>query len=205
MRVIWLSVLALALLVLPGLANPVVLGPVGPDGKTEVEAPLPANLKEKNVGGTDGAGLCVFDSITYCAVYQNERLLIELFHHMQHEPGGGYPEKVDQMIAKYGKGTQYIQDTTGDYELLKLAIRTGRPCGVTYDGHDPHYGNQTIAHMVQLVYADDRFACISDNNFPADDQYVWMTAQEFQTRWKGNGGGWSVILLHPAPPPVPHN
>jgi hypothetical protein len=186
------------------VADPKPMGPVGPNG-LEVSTPLPESLKFKNKGGRDGAGLCVFASITYCARYQNERRLIGLFDNMLKEPGGGYPEKVDAMIKKYGPGTQYIQDTTGNYELLKLAIKTGRPCGVTFDGHDPHYGNRTIAHMVQLVYADDNYACISDNNFPEDTEYEWMTKQEFITRWKGNSGGWCVILLNPGPPPVPHN
>lgn len=186
-------------------AAPQVLGPIGPDGKTEVGTPLPQEWKPKNVGGSDGSGLCVFDSISYCAKYQNERLLIDLFDHMKKEPGGGYPQKVDAMIKKYGPGTQYIQDTSGNLELLKLAIRTGRPCGVTYNGHDPHYGMGTsIAHMVQLVYIDDKLACISDNNFPADKEYVWMTTQEFMQRF-GTKDGWCVILLHPGPPPVPHN
>jgi hypothetical protein len=182
-----------------GLTNPL-------DSKTEVGTPLPSNFKFKNVGGTDGAGLCVFASITYCARYQNERKLIDLFDKMKREKGGGWPEKVDAMIKKYGPGTQYIQDTSGNYDLLVLAIKTGRPVGVTYDGHDSHYGpNATIAHMVQLVYADDKFACISDNNFPGDNQYMWMSKSDFITRWKGNHGGWCVILLNPGPPPVPHN
>ncbi len=193
-------------LALPLVADPKEGGLVNPlDSKTEVGTPLPAEFKFKNVGGTDGAGLCVFASLTYCARYQNERRLIDLFEHMKHEPGGGWPEKVDAMIKKYGPGTQYIQDTTGNVELLKLAIKTGRPCGVTYDGYDSHYGQHAIAHMVQLVYVDDRFACISDNNFPGDNQYMWMSLSDFTTRWKGNHGGWCVILLNPGPPPVPHN
>ena len=187
--------------------KPVIGGLTNPkDNKTEVATPLPASQKKKNVGGRDGAGLCVFTSIEYCARYQNEPRLFDLQKNMTKEPGGGYPEKVDAMIKKYGNGTRYVQDTTGNVELLKLAIKTGRPCGVTYDGYDDHYGyGRPIAHMVQLVYIDNDYACISDNNYPADNQYVWMTTSEFVARWTGNGGGWCVILLNPPPPPPPTN
>lgn len=124
---------------------------------------------------------------------------------MRSEPGGGYPEKVDRMIQKYAPGVQYIQDTTGNLELLRAAIKSGRMPGVTYGGSDPHYGGY-VAHMVSLVHLDDKWAVVSDNNFPGDNQHVWMTVPEFVQRWKaGGGGGWSVILLNPGPPPIPYN
>lgn len=203
----YLSVVFLLVLVIPALAKPTEGGLISPlDNKTEVSTPLPADRKFKNMGGSDGAGLCVFASITYCARYQGEHRLYDFFTKMRKEPGGGWPEKVDKMIAKYAPGVQYIQDTTGNVELLKLAIRTGRPVGVTYAGMDSHYGERTgIDHMVQLVYIDNQCACISDNNFPGDNQYMWMSLEDFTMRWKARGGGWCVILLAPPPPPPPHN
>jgi hypothetical protein len=180
-------------------------GPVSPDGKTEVQCDLPVSQRTKNVGGTDGAGLCVFSSIGHAARWQNEKRLVDFQQKMKKEPGGGYPEKVDRMIAKYGKGTQYIQYEGKDPTLLKLALKTGRMPSVTYDGHDPHYGTRTyIAHMVNLVYLDDVQACILDNNFIGENDLVWMSAKEFYDRWTGDGG-WAVVLLAPSPPPVPKN
>lgn len=171
----------------------------------EVSCDLPASEKKKNVGGRDGAGLCVFTSIEYAARWQNEARLWDLQAKMRSEPGGGYPQKVDTMLAKYGKGVEYIQDTSGNLALLRAAIESGRMPGVTYGGSDPHYGGY-VAHMVNLVHLDDEWAVISDNNFPGDNQYVWMSVAEFEKRWKaGGGGGWSVILLHPGPPPIPWN
>ncbi len=173
---------------------------VSPDGKVEA-LDLPESEKKRNVGGSDGAGLCVFTSIEYCARWQNERRLFDFQKQMRQELGGGYPEKVDKMMKKYAPGVPYIQDTSKDYELIKLAVQTGRMVGVTYDGKDPHYSG-SIAHMVTLAWADDTWVAITDNNFPKDNEHVWMSVPEFMKRF---GDGWCVILLAPPPPPVPRS
>jgi hypothetical protein len=107
------------------------------------------------------------------------------------------------MIAKYGKGTAYLQYEGRDPTILKLALKTGRMPSVTYNGHDPHYGERvSIAHMVNLIYLDDKQACILDNNFVGENELVWMSVKEFMDRWED---GWAVILLAPPPPPPPRN
>jgi|SRR5579859_3891307 len=185
-------------------------GPVAPDGKTEVACDMPKELRVKNTGGRDGSGLCVFTSIMHSARYQGELRLWDFQKQMTKEAGGGYPQKVDAMISKYGPGTKYVQHTGGNLEFLYAAIRTGRMPGVTYAGRDMHYGRQRIAHMVNLVHLDPptktpRLAAILDNNFIGDNQLVWMNAEEFRSRWLDMMGGWAVVLLAPAPAPVPHN
>jgi len=178
-------------------------GPVSPNGHAEVTCDLPVSERTKNAGGRDGAGLCVFSSIGHAARWQNEKRLIDFQKQMQKEPGGGYPEKVDRMIAKYGKGTPYLQYEGRDPTILKLALKTGRMPSVTYNGHDPHYGEHvSIAHMVNLIYLDENQACILDNNFVGENELVWMSAKEFMNRWED---GWAVILLAPPPPPPPRN
>ena len=182
-------------------------GGIGPDAKTEVACDLPSDLLFHNAGGRDGAGLCVFASITYAAFYQNESRLIGLFDAMKKERGGGWPEKVDRMIAKHGAGASYFQYEGSDSGILKAALASGRmPC-VTYNGHDPHYGNHSIAHMVNLVCYDEGadLAAIRDNNFTGPNDLVWMSIKEFLVRWKGGGGGWAVVLLAPPPSPPPRN
>jgi hypothetical protein len=186
-------------------------GNVSPDGKVEVQVDLSASsgLRLKNVGGRDGSGLCVFTSITHSARYQNEHRLWNFQTDMRKEMGGGYPEKVDKMIAKYGAGTPYLQFENGDPHILMLALKTGRMPGVTYNGHDNHYSG-TIGHMVNLVALtglDDAkdWAAILDNNFVGPDELEWMRPSDFLQRWKGSGGGWAVVLLNPPPPPVPHS
>jgi len=197
------SVLAILLLLSPLAATPHEMGPVGPDGR-EIVCDLPQAEKKHNVGGRDGAGLCVFTSIEYAGRWQHVLPLFDFQKDMTQEDGGGWPDKVDDMLKKYAPSVAYIQDTTGDPKILELALKTGRmPC-VTYDGHDCHYSG-TIGHMICLVYLDDQYAAVTDNNFPEDEQVTWMTRDEFLARWRGNGGGWTVILLSPPPPPLPHN
>jgi hypothetical protein len=180
--------------------KPQLGGFVSPDSAATVVCDLPASEKKKNVGGRDGAGLCVFTSIEYCARFQNETRLFDFQRKMRAERGGGWPEKVDQMIAKYAKGVRYAQHTGGDLNFLRLAMRTGRAVGVTYGGSDMHYRGY-VAHMVTLAYLDDQWAAITDNNFPGDNELVWMSPAEFEKRWKAGGGGWAVVLLQPPPTP----
>ena len=188
------------------VGEPMEGGLVSPDGTEEIMCNLPPSEKKHNVGGRDGAGLCVFTSIEYCARWSNCRDLFEFQKHMRSEPGGGYPEKVDAMMKKYAPHVQYIQSTTSDLSLLKDALASGRMVGVTYCGRDKHYGGQSVPHMVTLAHLSDRWAAITDNNFPADNQVMWMSVPDFVSRWKGmDGTGWAVILLNPGPPPIPHN
>ena len=108
------------------------------------------------------------------------------------------------MIAKYGKGAKYLQYEGKDPAILKAALASGRMPSVTYDGHDPHYRG-TIAHMVNLVHLDEKYAVVLDNNFVGENELVWLSPEEFRSRWLGNGGGWAVVLLSPPPPPIPRN
>jgi hypothetical protein len=208
MKRIFAIVLSFALLA-PLQATITVTGPTGPGG-LEPQADLPVSQRLKNTGGMgprgpgSGAGLCVFTSITHAARYQNERALFDFQSKMTHEPGGGYPEKVDAMIAKYAPSVspRVLQYEGSDPTIMQKALESGRMVCCTYDGHDPHYGG-TIAHMVNLIFLNADTACILDNNFIGDGELVWMTRAEFLQRWLGNGGGWCVILTGPAPAPVP--
>ncbi len=183
-------------------------GRVSPDGAVELVCDLPASERKKNIA-SKGLGCCVFRSIDYAARWQQVPELYDLPEQLVQAgiPGGGYPEKVDEVLQRFGPDVSYIQDTSGDADILEAILKTGRmPC-VTYNGHDCHYSG-SIAHMVCLPYFDRQtgWACVSDNNFPGDDQFVWMSPDEFLKRWKsGGGGGWVLALLAPPPPPAPHN
>lgn len=191
-----------------------IAGPLAPDGATEVQCDLPPDQRLKNTGGMgprgpgSGAGLCVFTSIEHAGRWSNEERLIGFQKKMTHEPGGGYPAKVDTYMKKYAAGVAYIQFEGRDPAILVAALASGRMPAVTYDGHDPHYGmNRSIAHMVNLVAFDPKtdLACVLDNNFVGENDLVWMTCQEFLQRWRGSGAGWCVILLNAPPPPVPRS
>lgn len=186
-------------------------GRISPDGLSEINCDLPGDLHLKNVGGSDGAGLCVFTSIAHSARWQNVTLLEDFRDWMRKHPGGGYPEKVDRMIEKCAKERnqtipQYIQIEGSDLEILKLACKTGRMPGVTYSKSPTgRYGGGTIAHMVSLPHADDTWFCVLDNNYPGENNYEWMTPEEFKKTYTGGRSGWSVIFLNPPPPPFPKN
>jgi hypothetical protein len=159
-----------------------------------------------NTGGRDGAGLCVFTSIEMSGRFQNEESLRGFQKYMTTKPGGGYPDKVDKMIAAYAPKVHYIQYAGRDMDLLKLALKTGRMPAVTY-GYSPRYRGP-IAHMVNLAHLSEHWAAILDNNFPGENSYEWMAPEEFYKRWIAGSPdrtGWLVILLNPPPPPPPHN
>ena len=178
-------------------------GRTSPDGKEEITIDLPGNEHLKNCGGVDGLGLCVFTSLAHEGRWQNNPTIANLQATMKSEKGGGWPEKVDQMLKKHAPGTAYVQYSGNDPAILKLALHTGRmPC-VTY-GYSPRYA-KNIAHMVNLVHLSERWTCVLDNNFPGENAYEWMTPAEFLRRWKLGGGGWTIILLDAPPPPIPTN
>ena len=67
--------------------------------------------------------------------------ITEIFEWMRARPGGGWPEKVDAMIAALSKERglprpDYVQIEGDDFELLRTACRTGRMPAVTY-GYSP--------------------------------------------------------------------
>ena len=165
-----------------------IAGPTGPDG-TEIACELPPSQQMHNVGGSDGAGLCVFTSINHAARFQQVPQLEDFQAFMRSRPGGGYPEKVDAMIAACSKShnmaaPDYLQSEGMDLELLKKATAQGLMPGVTYSfSPSGRYNGQRIAHMVNVVHCDDKHFVILDNNYPCTDahpdNYEWLTPQEF--------------------------
>ncbi|MEO8082688.1 MAG: hypothetical protein ABI780_02635 [Ardenticatenales bacterium] len=185
-------------------------GPVSPAG-VRATADLDPKQHLKNTGGLGprgpgtGAGLCVFTSCEVAGRWQNIPSLVGLQQYMTTRAGGGWPEKLDEVLAAFTKSTgqalpAYVQHTGGDQAFLELALRTGRmPC-VTYAGNDGFYSS-TIGHMVDLAALTANEAAIIDNNRPGS--WVWMTRAEFLARWRDNNGGWAVVFLDPPPPPYP--
>jgi hypothetical protein len=172
-----------------------------------VRNPLDKSLHLKNVGGSDGYGLCVFASISHTGRWQCIPGLSDFMDWMRSRPGGGYPEKVDQMIEqKLGSasGLNYIHAYgLAAMPLLEKACASGRMPGVTY-GYGERYG-VSIDHMVSLAHLDKEWACILDNNFPGT--WEWMPRAEFEERFewttRGKQQGWAVIVIDNPQPPTP--
>jgi hypothetical protein len=191
-------------------AAPVVGGATSPDGKTVVAVDLPVDQRIKNIGSkVDGSGMCVFSSIEMAMHWQN----LESWRGWRDwcaakYPGGGWPGNVDSHIADYTTAKNlppllYLQYQGGDLAVARAALASGRAVSTTYNGHDPHYSG-SVAHMTNLVAINDQWAAILDNNFIGDNQLVWMTPAEYQTR-AGGSKMWQVVLLNPGPPPAPVN
>ena len=198
--------LAASLSFLPAQSN-LSLG--GPDEKGAILY-LPSDQRTKNVGGSDGAGLCVFTSIGHSARFQNVDPLKNLQQWMRSKPGGGWPEKVDQMISQLCAEQRqakpnYIQVESRDPSIIQLAVQTGRMPGVTYDGRCLHYRTH-IEHMVNVVGYTDQFVVVLDNNFVGESEFVYLTPDEFKSRWiairSRDRQGWAVILLDPGRAPT---
>src|SRR5207248_11482706 len=178
-----------------------IAGRHSPDGKEEIALDLPASQHLRNKVGTDGLGLCVWTSITMSGDWCNEDALRTLQQQMTREKGGGWPERVDEVLPRLAPGVRYVQYSGRDPGIIQAAIRSGRmPC-VTY-GYSPRYVGPRnpggrIAHMVDCVHYSAAWVAVLDNNFPGDDQYEWMKPDEFQRRWMlGNpNGGWVVLPL----------
>lgn len=169
----------------------------------EVMADLPAPLRIRNTVGTDGAGLCVWASTNMAAYYQNVRELFGIFEELQREPGGGWPERVDQKMRQHAPGLKYRQYVGSDLEFIRDGIGSGRPVCATY-GYGELYGMRTIAHMILVVGMTDEWTMVLDNNDP--DHIWWMPTSEFARRFAWpDGQGWAWYTLAPPPPPVPHN
>jgi hypothetical protein len=177
-----------------------VNGPVM-DG-VEVAVDLPLSQHVKNFGApADGQGLCVFASLDMAARWHRQRSLIDVIHRVSR--GGGWPEKVDEVMKEVAPDVVYEQYQGVDPKFLDRAIKNGGPVCITY-GYGERYGMQTIYHMVLLVHLDSTSACIVDNNFPGT--FEWMTRDELLRRWiHPTGKGWAISLLAAPPPPPPRN
>lgn len=171
-------------------------------------ADLPGDMHTKNVGGSDGAGLCVFCSMHHAGLWQNDPVFAGIFDYMKSYPGGGYPEKVTRMVDKMcaEKGfpkPRYIQIEGYDRSAMIAASKSGRMvCGTYSRSPTGRYGGSTIAHMVNYVHADESGCWVLDNNYPGADKYEKMTWDEAERFCKPN---WLIILLNPAPPYPPRN
>ncbi len=170
----------------------------------KIRVDLPMSQHIRNVGGSDGKGLCVFASISHGGDWSNNELR-DLFEWMRTKPGGGWPSKVDAMISQFSKEKRiglpnYIQHTAGEASFLEAALQAGRYPAVTYSGRDNVYYSKQVAHMVNLVLFDKDTAVIHDNNYPG--KYLWMSREDFLPRWREMGGGWAIVPLDPGPPPL---
>lgn len=181
-----------------------------PDG-TPVRIDFPLVEDIRNIGSRiDAQGMCVFSSIEMNSRWQNLIQVRGIRDWAANFPGGGYPKKVDKQIKQFceQKGIPippYLQYQGNDLDVLRTCLKTYRIASVTYSGNDGVRYNTNIAHMVNLVHLDDKWAAIYDNN-GSPGKLIWMSPAEFKQRWTGgrgdSGNGWAFFWLAPPPPPA---
>lgn len=211
----WAIALALLFTATTALAEFVTTAtPIHPSG-TNALIDAPSELHIRNIGGSDGAGLCVGTSTEVGARWQSIPQMDGFQKWLARRPGGSYPDMLARDLKTFAAGKGYvvpphIQHTGGDIEFLRLAIKTRRMVSMTYAGMDDFYGrNGVIAHMVNGAHIDDKYGAIIDNNQPG--KWRWMSDTQLINRWLGKtddgrnlrvGGGWLVVWLTSPPPPV---
>lgn len=203
-----------AFVVLTMMAGIAMAGSVGgfksPDGKENMNCPLPESLHQRNTVGSDGLGLCVYASAKHTGQWQSEQLFIAIFDWMKRHPGGSYPTKFTATLKQCAKEKglpypDYVQIQDDDIEILKTACKNGFMPGVTY-GYSPtgRYNGKRISHMVSVVHASDDWFAVLDNNYPGEQNFEWLSPSEFKgAHVSPSGIGWKVILLTTPPPPKP--
>ncbi|MCE9531352.1 MAG: hypothetical protein K8T89_09570 [Planctomycetes bacterium] len=183
----------------------------------ELACDLPGTEHMRNIGSKlDGYGMCVFTSVEHAARWHG----LEQFRGFrdwcaERYPGGGDPDKLDQLLAAYCKAKgivcpPYIQYEGPDVRpILELCDKTGRMACITY-GQSPRYigprsPTGTIAHMTNCPKFSGQLAVCLDNNFPGEASYEWMPLAEMERRIKHPRAknGWVFVWLAPSPPPVP--
>lgn len=184
-----------------------VAGPIAPDGTT-IHVDLPGDQHCHNVSSR-GEGCCTQTSVNHSARWQNVPALINFHKWVQEKglPGGGHPGRMAERIPACAKDRGYptpdfVQvENCRDFEVLKLACRSGRMPAVTYSKSPTgRYNGGRISHMVSMPHCDDKWIAILDNNYPGADKYEWMSPDEARSAGVLN---WIVVLLSPPPPPPP--
>lgn len=148
---------------------------------------LPLSMRQKNWLGDRGEGSCVWASTISLLRWQGRYRTADW---VRSNCGGG--EWPDDHAGKLDRaGIRYAYVTNGDVRFLEWCCRTRRGAGVTVMGG---------AHCVNLVYLDDRWACLLDNN---DVQhYRWVPRETFLAEWQASYG-WGFTVVYSPTPPLP--
>lgn len=184
-------------------------GRLAPDGEP-IQIDYPGARHLANKGGSDGSGLCVFTSGSMAGDWAGLAYMYGFRDWMTQYPGGGWPDKLDKMLAAYcaEKGVpvpDYVQIRGLDLPLVQQALAAGHMvCSTYYRSPTGRYGGAPISHMVNVVHGRKGLYGILDNNYPGAEAIEYLTDQEY-TRASGGKSAWLVIFLRNGPPPIPRN
>lgn len=148
---------------------------------------LPEVLRQKNWPGRQNGGSCVHATMISLLRWQGR---INLANHWRQTYDSG--ETANGLTAKFDKeGVRYAITTSGDVDFLEWACTTRRGCGITVMGG---------VHMLALVYLDDKWAGLLDNNDIT--KYRWVPRATLIAEWKASSG-WAVTPVYTPAAPLP--
>ncbi len=145
-------------------------------------------FREENWLGPQGEGSCVHATLIMLFRWQGQFEMADYWkaNHADGEYASALADKMDRAGVRYA----YTSREDG-IEFLEWACETRRGCGVAVNNR---------AHMVMLVYLDDEYACVLDNNFPKE--FKWIPRDVFMADWL-TSGSWAVVPIYTPPPPIP--
>lgn len=148
---------------------------------------LPAAARQSNWRGVYRQGSCVHATMISLFRWQNRDKTADYWRqtYSDGETPGGLAAKFDRANIRYA------YTINGDVDFLTWACRTRRGCGITVLGG---------AHMVALVYLDNNWAAILDNNDVST--FHWVPRARLIAEWKASNG-WAVVPVYSPTPPLP--
>lgn len=148
---------------------------------------LPFVLRQSNWQGPQREGSCTWASMISLLRWQG---CYQIADWIRKNYGDG--EWPDDMAAKLSTiSVRFAYVTNGDVKFLEWACRTRRGCGITVMGG---------AHMVCLVYMDDKYAAFLDNNNVST--YIWVPRETLIAEWRASHG-WAITPIYTPYPPLP--
>jgi len=148
---------------------------------------VPLALRQSNWLGNRRQGSCVWASTVSLLRWQGRYRTADWVR--GNYSGGSWP---DDHVAKLERaGIRYAYVTNGDVRFLEWCLRTRRGAGVTVLGG---------AHCVNLVFLDEHWACLLDNNDV--QRYRWVPRATFLAEWQASYG-WGFTVVYAPTPPLP--
>jgi hypothetical protein len=160
-------------------------------GRHVVSVRIPPEIRQRNAGGSDGAGLCVIASSVTAGRYQHVPGIDRLWESAKQLPGGYYPEKFDILARSVLPEEKYTHYTGTSTAAIERWLAAGYPVSATMNT-GKLYGWDRIHHFVNVVKLDkqNNLAAIVDNNKP--EITAWMSAQDYERRFIDGGTGWAL-------------
>ena len=158
----------------------------------EVERPtvnLETIFREHNWLGPQGEGSCVHSTLIMLFRWIGEYEMADYWraNHADGEYASVLAAKLDAAGVRYA-----YTSNKNDISFLQWSCDTRRGCGVAV---------KNGAHMVLLVYMDDKEVAILDNNHI--ESFKWIKRDVFLKDWLSSGS-WAITpILNSPPPPYP--